>query len=69
VLFDAAIKKSYPESVGDVHFRKCGLLTLCVKHAKVNYFLTHAFVFDFGRIGFIGLSTHRHCLKVFYMSL
>ncbi|WJX58931.1 hypothetical protein P8452_44334 [Trifolium repens] len=56
-----AIRESYHG-----HFRKCGLLILCVKHAKVNDFLTHAFVFDFGSIGFIGLSTHHHCLKVFH---
>ncbi|WJX82869.1 glutamate--cysteine ligase [Trifolium repens] len=31
-----AIKESYRESVGHVHFRKCGLLILCVKHAKVG---------------------------------
>ncbi|WJX93777.1 hypothetical protein P8452_75267 [Trifolium repens] len=30
-----AIRESYPESVGLAHFRKCGLLILCVKHAKV----------------------------------
>jgi hypothetical protein len=69
VLFDAAIKESYRESVGLAHFRKCHLLILCVKHAKVNDFLTDAFVFDFENIGFIGLSTHRHCLKVLYISL